>query len=240
MTSRTSFLYSPLMQGPPRGKATESAGPRPASWHRPFRQGLWRLIQNDGLVLLHGHPAVLQLGLLAVMDRGRAGEPLFYLEGGTIFDPLPIDRPGREASSLPHAIPSSIRMSRAVTCHRMVQLVMERLGPALRASRGGTVILSGPLEPFYEETVPAAEAVRLAQVLFASLRLLAGQGCLVLCLCPPPSLPRRGHLLEALRRKADRVIEAVEGPEGLLLRERHAGVLSSWCIPHEALAGARV
>jgi hypothetical protein len=198
------------------------------------------LIQNDGLVLLHGHPAVLQVGLLAAMDRERAGEPLFYLEGGTVFDPLQADRLGRDAGPLPRVIPSSIRVSRAVTCQQMVQLVRERLGPALRASRSGAVILSGPLEPFYEETVPAAEAVRLAQVLFASLRLLAGQGCPVLCLCPTPSLPRRGHLLEALRRKADRVIEAVEGHEGLLLRERHAGVLSSWCIPHAALAGARV
>lgn len=240
MTSRTSFPHTPPVQVPPRGKATESAGPRPASWHRPFRQGLWRLIQHDGLVLLHGHPAVLQLGLCAAVDRGLAGEPLFYLEGAAAFDPFPIGRLACDAGALPHAILSSIQVSRAGTCHQMVQLVRERLGPALRASRGGAIILSGPLEPFYDETVPAAEAVRLAQVLFASLRLLAGQGCLVLCLCPPPALPRRGHLLETLRRKADRVIEAVEGHEGLLLRERHAGVLSSWCIPHDALVGARV
>lgn len=239
MMSRTSFPQILPLRLPPVREEAESV-PSPVPMHRLVRQGPWRLTQGDGLVLLHGHPAVLQLGLCAAVDRGLSGEPLFYLDGANAFGPFLIGRLARAAGSRPCNVLPSIQVSRALTCHQMVQLVTERLGPALRAARRSSVILSGPLETFYDETVPAAEAVRLAQVLFTSLRLLAGQGCRVLCLCPPPSLPRRGHLLEALRRKADRVIEAVEGPEGLLLRERHAGVLSSWCIPHEALAGARV
>lgn len=216
---------------------TRPSVPSPVPVDRLVHQGPWRLTQSDGLVLLHGHPVVLQLGLCAAVDRSLAGEPLFYLDGANAFDPFLIGRLARAAGSLPRRILPSIQVSRAFTCHQMVQLVTERLGPALRAARGSAVILSGPLETFYDETVPAAEAVRLAQVLFASLRLLAGQGCRILCLCPPPSLTRRGHLLETLRRKADRVIEAVEGHEGLLLRERRAGVLSTWHIPREAWPG---
>ncbi|MBM4134947.1 MAG: hypothetical protein FJ245_14425 [Nitrospira sp.] len=238
MMSRTSFPQIRPLQLPLVNGMIESPVPSPVSVDRLVHQGPWRLTQSDGLVVLHGHPAVLQLGLCAAVDRSLAGEPLFYLDGANSFDPFLIGRLARAAGSLPRTILPSIQVSRAFTCHQMVQLVTERLGPALRATRGSAVILSGPLETFYDETVPAAEAVRLAQVLFASLRLLAGQGCRVLCLCPPPSLTRRGHLLEALRRKADRVIEAMEGQEGLLLRERRAGVLSTWHIPREAWLGA--
>lgn len=234
MMSRTSFPYSQPMRPSSMGPTIEPPDPRPIPLRALVRQGPWRLTQHDGLVVLHGHPAVLRLGLCAAVDRGLAGEPVVYVDGANSFDPFAIGRLARDAGAQPRAVLSSIRVSRALTCHQMVQLVTERLGPALRAARGSSVILSGPLEPFYDETVPAAEAVRLAQVLFASLRLLTGQGGRVLCLCPPPSLQRRAHLLEALRRRADRVIEAVEGGEGLLLRERRAGVLSAWCIPHGA------
>lgn len=237
MMSRTSFPQILPLRLPSVHATTEFSVPSPVPVDRLVHQGPWRLTQSDGLVVLHGHPAVLQLGLCAAVDRSLAGEPLFYLDGANAFDPFLIGRLARAAGSLPRMILPSIQVSRAFTCHQMVQLVTERLGPALRAARSSAVILSGPLETFYDETVPAAEAVRLAQVLFASLRLLAGQGCRVLCLCPPPALPRRGHLLEALRRKADRVIEAVEGQEGLLLREWRAGVLSTWHIPREAWLG---
>lgn len=231
MTSRTSFPQIQPLRLPSMRDTVESPVPSPIPLHRLVHQGPWRLTQSDGLVLLHGHPAVLQLGLCAAVDRSLAGEPLFYLDGANSFDPFLIGSLTRAAGPLPHAILPSIHVSRAFTCRQMVQLVTERLGPALRDARASAIILSGPLETFYDEAVPAAKAVRLAQVLFASLRLLAGQGCRILCLCPPPLLPRRGHLLEALRRKADRVVDAVEDHEGLLLRERRAGVLSSWRIP---------
>ncbi|MDE3018611.1 MAG: hypothetical protein KGI53_06300 [Nitrospirota bacterium] len=231
MTSRTSFPQIQSLRLPSMRETVESSVPSPIPVHRLVNEGPWRLTQSDGLVLLHGHPAVLQLGLCAAVDRSLTGEPLFYLDGANSFDPFLIGSLTRAAWPLPHAILPSIHLSRAFTCRQMVQLVTERLGPALRDARASAIILSGPLEPFYDETVPAAKAVRLAQVLFASLRLLVGQGCRILCLCPPPSLPRRGHLLEALRRRADRVIDAVESHEGLLLRERRAGVLSSWRIP---------
>ncbi len=237
MMSRTSFPHSQPMRLQAMGKTIESPGPMPLPLQALGHQGPWRLTQHDGLVLFHGHPAVLRLGLCAAVDLGLAGEQVLYLDGANSFDPFALGRLARDAGAPPRTILSSIRVSRAFTCHQMVQLVTERLGPALGAARGSAVILSGPLEPFYDEAVSAAEAVRLAQVLFASLRLLAGQGCRILCLCPPPSLQRRTHLLEALRRRADRVIEAVEGGEGLLLRERRAGVLSSWHIPHEAWPG---
>ena len=180
MMSRTSFPYSQPMRPSSMGHAIESPDPRPIPLRALVRQGPWRLTQSDGLVVLHGHPTVLRLGLCAAVDRGLAGEPVLYVDGANSFNPFAIGWLARDAGSLPRTILSSIRVSRASTCHQMVQLVTERLGPALRAARGSSVILSGPLEPFYDETVPAAEAVRLAQVLFASLRLLTGQGGRVL------------------------------------------------------------
>lgn len=232
MMSRTA--YPPIQ---PLRDAGESSVPLSVSASGLVRPEPWLPAHHDGLVVLHGHQAVLRLGLRASVDLALAGESVTYVDGAHSFDPFVIGRLARIASVPPRQLLAAIRVSRAATCHQMVQLVTERLGESLREARGRAIILSGPLEPLYDESVPAAEAVRLAQVLFASLRLLSSQGCRILCLCPPPSLQRRTHLLEALRRKADRVIEAVEGPEGLVLRERRASLLSSWSLPHEAWTG---
>jgi len=232
MMSRTSFPQTQPMRTSLPGREVELAGSTSASLPPLLRRAPWQLNQTDGLVVLHGHPTVLRLGLWATADRSLAGESVWYVDGANVVDSFAIDQLSRAAALRPRTIPSSIHVSRALTCYQMVQLVTERVGPALRTFRNRAIVLSGPLEPFYDEAVSAAEAVRLAQVLFTSLRLLAGQGCPILCLCPPPLLQRRTHLLEALQQKADRVIEAMEDGEGLLLRERRAGILSSWRVPH--------
>jgi hypothetical protein len=199
-----------------------------------LKEGPLRRTPHDGLVLLHGHPAALRLGHYAAAALALAGEPVLFLDGAQAFDPFVISRIARDAGAPPRALLAAIQVSRAFTCQQMVRLVTDRLAAALTTYRSGTIILAGPLDSFYDETVPAEEARRLAQVLFAALRQLTGQGLRLFCLCPPPASPgRRENLLETLRLRADRVVSLSETTGGLLLREKREGLPRFWRIPRE-------
>lgn len=198
-----------------------------------LKEGPLRLTSQDGLVLLHGHPAALRLGHYAAAAHALAGEPVLFLDGVQAFDSFLITRIARDAGAPPRALLAAIQVSRAFTCQQMVRLVTERLAAALTTYRRGTVILAGPLDTFYDETVPADDARRLAQVLFAALRQLTGQGLRLLCLCPSAAPGRREHLLETLRLRADRVATLSETTGGLLLREKREGLPRFWRIPRE-------
>jgi hypothetical protein len=198
------------------------------------RHGPLHLQQGDGLVLLHGHEAVLRLGLYAAADRALAGESVLYLDGANAFDPFVVSRLARTSHVLPRTILTSIHLSRAFTCHQMTRLVTDGLPEALRAHRARTVIVSGPFETFYDETVPAVERARLAQTLVASLRALARRGCRILCVCPPPPVQQGGVdslLLPHLCAHADRVIAVTDTGDSLALRDEHLRSAKSWHIP---------
>ena len=190
--------------------------------------------QADGFVLLHGHPAVLRLGLYATAAWALAETPVLYLDGANAFDPFVISRLARANRSRPRDVLTAIHVSRAFTCHQMVRLVTEGLAPALQAHRARAVILSGPLETFYDEAVPDHEVVRLARTLLASVRHVTRRGCQVLCLCPPPPLETQGGralLLETLRGQADRAVAVEETEAGLFLRDARGCSPKSWHIP---------
>jgi hypothetical protein len=210
---------------------------RPAHLSAPLpailKEGPLRVTPQDGLVLIHGHPAALRLGHYAAAAQALAGEPVLFLDGAQAFDPFVISRIARDTGAPPRALLAAIHVSRAFTCQQMVRLVTERLAAALTTYRNSTVILAGPLETFYEQTVPAEEARRQAQVLFAALRQLTGQGLRLLCLCPSAAPGRREHLLETLRLRADRVVTLSETTGGLLLREKREGLPRFWRIPRE-------
>ena len=198
------------------------------------RHGPLHLQQADGLVLLHGHDAVLRLGLYAAADRALAGESVLYLDGANAFDPFVVSRLARASHMLPRTLLTSIHLSRAFTCHQMTRLATEGVAAALRTHQARTIIVSGPFETFYDESVPAVERARLAQTLVASLRALARRGCRVLCLCPPPPIQQGGVeslLLPHLCAQADRVIAVTDTGDSLALREEHLRSAKSWHIP---------
>jgi hypothetical protein len=117
--------------------------------------------QPKGLVLLSGPPAVYRLGLCAAVDRALAGEPVLYLAGANVFDPFLVGRLARASRVAPAHVLQQIRVSRAFTCHQMVRLVTDCLPSALRTYDARFVILAGPLDTLYDQSVPEPEAVRL-------------------------------------------------------------------------------
>lgn len=186
-----------------------------------------------GLILLSGHAAVYQLGLCAAVDRALNGESVVYLAGANMFDPFLVGRLARASRMAPSRVLRQIHVSRAFTCHQMVRLAADCLASAVHTYDARWVILSGPLETLYDETVPEREAVRLFRTMLAALERLAQQDIQVLCVSPSPTVAstvRRGFLA-ALRAHARRAIEVRETEDGVWLHEQDAAEWRQWTIP---------
>jgi hypothetical protein len=186
-----------------------------------------------GLVLLSGHAAVYRLGLCAAVDRALAGEPVLYLAGANVFDPFLVGRLAKASRVAPARVLQQIHVSRAFTCHQMVRLVTDCLPSALNTYDARFVILSGPLDTLYDQSVPEQEAMRLFRTMLTSLQCLAQEDVQVLCVSPLPpvvSETRRGFLA-ALRAQAHRAIEVREAEDGLWLDERGGAEARRWNIP---------
>ncbi|MGH7429290.1 MAG: hypothetical protein ACREJ4_13190 [Candidatus Methylomirabilaceae bacterium] len=208
----------------------------PAQVPSPFlailRQSPLRLERQNGLVVLSGDPAVFRLGLCVAADRALAGDSVLYLDGANVFDPFLIGRLARAGGAAPNAVLGRIHVSRAFTCHQMARLVTERLAGALRTSHARLIILSGPLETFYDEAVPYQEVAGLLHRILATLRHLAHLGHRLLCLSPvpPPEAKGRDSLLKTLSAQANRLIWVEATEAGVSLREICASAPRSWLI----------
>lgn len=186
-----------------------------------------------GLVLLSGPPSVYRLGLCAAVDRALAGEPVLYLAGANVFDPFLVGRLARASRVKPAHVLQQIHVSRAFTCHQMVRLVTDCLPSALRAYDARFVILAGPLDTLYDQSVPEAEAMRLFRAMTEALRDMAGHGVQVLCVTPlaPPESGGRSRFVETLRAQACWAIDLREVEDGLWLYEEGGSEPRRWMIP---------
>ena len=186
-----------------------------------------------GLIVLSGHAAVYRLGLCAATDLALAGETILYLAGANIFDPFLVGRLARASGVTPSRVLQRIHVSRAFTCHQMARLVTDSLASAIERYGARWVILCGPLETLYDESVPDQEAVRLFHTMRLALQRLAQQDMQILCVSPLPTMAsnaRRGFLA-ALRAHADRAIDVREAEDGIWLREQEAAGSPCWTIP---------
>jgi hypothetical protein len=190
-------------------------------------------------MLLYGHPSVLSLGLYAAADRALAGEPVVYLDGANAFDPFLISRVARLHGVRSQQLLTAIHVARAFTCHQMERLVSECLAFALNRYQSRVAILSGPLETFYDEAVPAVEAACLLRRMIASMRKLSEKGARVLCLCPStsPQHQSRYGLLMQLQSAATRLVRVGEADDMVRLDEETMGSSNEWHIPQAVLAG---
>jgi hypothetical protein len=186
-----------------------------------------------GLVLLSGPSSVYRLGLCAAVDRALAGEPVLYLAGANVFDPFLVGRLARASRVAPAQVLQQIRVSRAITCHQMVRLVTDCLPSALRAYDARFVILAGPLETLYDQSVAEPEAMRLFRAMTEALQNLADQGVQVLCVSPlpPPASGGRSRFVTTLRAQARRAIDLCVAEDGLWLREEGGPEPRCWMIP---------
>jgi hypothetical protein len=185
------------------------------------------------LIVLSGHVAIYRLGLCAAVDRALAGETVLYVAGANVFDPFLIGRLARASRVTASYLLQQIHVSRAFTCHQMVRLVADCLPSAIQHYAARWVILSGPLETLYDESVPDQEAARLFRTILAALRRLAQQDTHILCASPLPvtvSGVRRGFSA-TLRAYAHRTIDVRETEEEVRLHEQNAAESTGWTIP---------
>ena len=189
--------------------------------------------QRKRLVLLSGPPSIYRLGLCAAVDRALAGEPVLYLAGANVFDPFLVGRLARASRVAPAHVLQQIHVSRAFTCHQMVRLVTDCLPSALRTYDARFVILAGPLDTLYDQSVPEPEAIRLFRAMTEALQGLADQATQVLCVSPlaPPESGGRSRFVAALRAQARRVIDLCEAEDGLWLQEEGGPEPRRWMIP---------
>jgi len=188
---------------------------------------------STGLIVLSGHAAVYRLGLCAAADRALAGETILYLAGANIFDPFLVGRLARANRAVPQHVLQHIHVSRAFTCHQMVRLVTDCLASAIQRYAARLVILSGPLETLYDESVPDQEAARLFDTMQIALQRLAQQHTPLLCVS---SLPTRASgarcgFLSTLRAHAHRTLDVRETKEGIQLQEHNRAEPTTWTIP---------
>jgi hypothetical protein len=162
-----------------------------------------------------------------------AGEPVLYLAGANVFDPFLVGRLARASRVAPAQVLQQIRVSRAFTCHQMVRLVTDCLPSALRTYDARFVILAGPLDTLYDQSVPELEATRLFRTMMESLQGMAEQDVQVLCVSPlaPPESGGRNRFVAALRAQARRAIDLCEAEDRLWLQEEGGPEPKRWMIP---------
>jgi hypothetical protein len=189
--------------------------------------------QPKGLVLLSGPSSVYRLGLCAAVDRALAGEPVLYLAGANVFDPFLVGRLARASRVAPAHVLQQIHVSRAFTCHQMVRLVTDCLPSALRTYDARCVILAGPLDTLYDQSVPEPEATRLFRAMTEALQHMVDQAIQILCVSPlaPSESGGRSRFVAALRAQARRVIDLCEAEDGLWLQEEGGAEPKRWMIP---------
>jgi hypothetical protein len=103
----------------------------------------------------------------------------------------------------------------------------------LRAYDARFVILAGPLDTLYDQSVPEAEAMRLFRAMTEALQHMAEQGAHILCVSPlaPPESGGRSRFVETLRAQARRAIDLREAEDGLWLQEEGGLEPKRWMIP---------
>lgn len=226
-----------LTQHPPiipaRTHAVDTAVSRPRDVLTMLRHSTLPDAPPPRLIVLSGSVAVYRLGLCAAADHAAAGDTVLYVAGANVFDPFLIGRLARACRMAPSRVLQRIHVSRAFTCHQMARLVTDCLESAVRRYEARRVILSGPLETLYDESVSDQEATRLFRAMLAALQRLAQQDVRILCVSPLPSAApgaRRGFLA-ALRAHAHRAVDVREIDEGIRLDEQKADDSTGWTIP---------
>jgi len=174
----------------------------------PFQGPPLSLISDaqEGVFLFYGDPALFALSPLLAGWRLSRGERVLFLDGDNRFDPYPLVNLAKKIGGDPQLFLSSLFVSRAFTCHQMGALVLNQLRVETARHRPRLVILSAPLETFYDETVPLIEARNLLLHLTATLGQLASERIFViLSPFPPKSAGRRTFFLSHIKAQASRV-----------------------------------
>jgi hypothetical protein len=184
------------------------------------------------LCLVYGTSLVFKLANYLILQKLAQEETVVFLDGGNRFDPYRITEAARIMGQSPEEFLRRIKISRAFTCHQMESLI-KKARLAVRRLNGSLVVLSGFLNTFYDEDVPAGEASRLARTSLRNIAALGQEGTPVLAVCPHLATPTKRDFLSPLKKSADRVISCLEREDGytVIRQEKPASLKLEWVIP---------
>ncbi len=115
----------------------------------------WFEVNQKGLVILYGHPAVNSLAQRFLARPLYNGESATVLDAGNHFDPYLFTSVAQRFGKEPREFLRRILISRSFTCHQTEALVHRVASLNSRLSR--VILVLGLLNTFYDEDIPEPE-----------------------------------------------------------------------------------
>ena len=126
------------------------------------------------VTFLEGDEGPVDMLAHSLCSRAAAsGSPVYWVDGGNIFDPHRLSRMMRRQGSNPRMLLERVHVSRAFTAHQMCAIVEEGLEAALREHGPGLVLLPRMSSPYLDEDVDRTEAQHLLRGSLHSLQELS-------------------------------------------------------------------
>lgn len=167
------------------------------------------------LTFLEGEEGPVDMLAHSLCSRAVAlGSPVYWVDGGNIFDPHRLSRMMRRQGGNPRILLERVHVSRAFTAHQMCAIVEDGLEAALQEHGPGLVLLPRMSSPYLDEDVDRTEAKHLLR---GSLRSLQDISCRYQV--PVAVSARGGRGRESMQRSVR------EGSDEAMRVSTHAGVL---------------
>jgi hypothetical protein len=206
------------------------------SWQKIVTPAALEAVARDQgrIIGFIGHRGVFALGHYLMAWRLLQDESVVLVDGANIID-LPLilkltDGPKTNRRRLL----DRLHLSRAFTAHQLEAVICERLEKALQKYKSRLCFVSGLLDTFYDEEVPAWEATRILRKTTEKLRALAHQGCRLILLAPDPPAPtaQRKNLAPFVIKSANRIFALVhEKDRYLLIDDAQTARDKHWVLP---------
>lgn len=146
------------------------------------------------------------------------GGTVVVVDGGNMFDPYVISRVTRMLGVPPRSVLSRFYVSRGFSCYQIESLIVSMLPDFMKEKQPVALIVTGPLETFYDSEVPLRDAASLLRGVTGTLLAFSRKmPVMVVTPLPPSAAKERGHLFEGLLRKADCIFT----PEGEVITGFH-------------------
>lgn len=131
------------------------------------------------MILVHGNPACLTVGLLLGLRAAVPASPLLIVDGANSLNPYLLSSLARRMGRRPEALLASVFISRVFTAYQLEAAVVDRLEGAIAARRPCGVLVAGLLDSLHDEDLSAAEARQIFRRVLMALTRLAAQPCLL-------------------------------------------------------------
>lgn len=135
------------------------------------------LPETDGLLpalaLPRGQAGHLVAALLPALAEGR---PCYCLDGGNCFDPYVLTSQARRLGLNPKPLLERIFISRAYTCHQLLEAITSMLAPLAERPEPPLAVILGLDRLFLDDDIPLGERRRLYSRVVARIKELLQRG----------------------------------------------------------------